>query len=127
MSIAPSAPVMASKPMAVTRASMAYSARVDRGGANIDEGHVLAVEGRVVVGVDAEALGPERIGPGRQPLGDLRIPDDRGDLFGHEFHGGVVGRLVDGDVGEGPAHAEAAARPAVLIDPPAILRARLHG
>ena len=73
MSILSSAPVMASKPIAKTMASTAYSRalvrtpvrgdRLDRLVREVDQGDVVAVEGLVVAGVDADPLGAERVGP----------------------------------------------------------------
>ena len=62
---------MASKPVAKTMASTSYSAPPTREPLgvissigvlrDVDQRHVVAVEGLVVVGVDAEALGAERV------------------------------------------------------------------
>ena len=76
---------MASKPVAKTMLSSSYSVargphaprrdRLDRLAADVDQGDVVAVEGVVVVGVDADALGAERIVPGGQRA---RPPPGRG-------------------------------------------------
>ena len=54
--------------------------RLDRLAAEIDQGHVVAVERVVVVGVDADALGAERIVLGNERLGYRWIADYGADL-----------------------------------------------
>ena len=85
--------------------------------ADVDERHVVAVVGLVVVDVDADALGADRVGGRAQRLGRRRVVDDLADLVAHELGGRVVGASVREEVGEGEQHAaDAALRPAALED-----------
>ncbi len=66
-----SAPVIASKPVANTMASSSYSASpartpaavisLDRRAAHIDQSDIRPIECRVVVGIDADPLGADRV------------------------------------------------------------------
>lgn len=62
--------------------------------AQVNEGDVLAVVGPIVVSIEAEALGAERVVRGSQALGDQRVFHDLADLALHELGCGVVGVLV---------------------------------
>src|SRR6266540_1871845 len=88
----------------------------------VDQGDIAAVEGGVVVGVDAQALGAQRIVPRQERLGDGGVADDRPDLGVEEIGRGIVGVLADEQVGEGRAEAEAAASPASFIFALALVR-----
>ena len=89
--------------------------RLDRLAAEIDQGDVVAVERVVVVGVDADALGAERIVPGDERLGDRRIADYGADLGPEELGGGVIGLLPREEVRVRRGEAETAALPAHLV------------
>ena len=82
---------------------------------------MVAVERGVVVGVEAEALGPDRVVRRRQRRGHDRVAHDLADLGADELGGGGVGGLVLAQVVEGRQEAEAAARPARLVLAPALL------
>ena len=133
MSMASSAPVMASKPVAKTMLSSSYSAsavrrpcwrdRLDRHAPGIDQGHVVAVEGLVVAGVEAQALGADRVVAWREQLGDLRVVDDLADLGAHELGGGVVGLPVGGQVAERPHRSRSRRAPSAPRTPPGAPRA----
>ena len=75
-----------------------------------DEPHVGAVEGGVVVGVEAGPLGTHRVVSGAQVLGHLWIVDDVADLVADELGRGVVGGLVEQDVAVGADERHQAAR-----------------
>ena len=89
--------------------------RLDRLAAEIDQGDVVAVERVVVVGVDADALGAERIVLGEERLGDGGVADRGADLGPEELGGGVIGLFPGEEVRERRGEAEAAALPAHLV------------
>ena len=66
--------------------------------ADVDERDVVAVVGLVVVDVDAEPLGAERIGVRREQLRDLGVVDDLADLRADELGGRLVRLLVEQQV-----------------------------
>ena len=132
-----SAPVIASKPVANTITSSSYSVLAvlipraviagDRVAANVDERDVVAVVGLVVVDVDADALGPDRMCRRAQSLGGRGVVDDLADLRAHEVGGRLVGLGVDVDVVERQQDAgDPALRPAALEHGFALLRGDLQ-
>ena len=67
----------------------------DRRRANVDEGHVVAVERRVVVAVEAQPLGRERVVGGRELVCNLRVADD---LVQRDFNPPAPDRLWVSDI-----------------------------
>ena len=70
---------------------------------------VVAVVGLVVVGIEAEPLGADRMVLGRQQFAGALVLHDGADLVAHELRGGVVRLLVHQQVGVGIEVADAAA------------------
>ena len=68
--------------------------RRDRILVQVDEPDVRQVVGLVVVGVEARALGAERVVRRAQRLGGLGVLHDRADLVADELGQRVVGGLV---------------------------------
>ena len=64
--------------------------RLDRLAAEIDQRDVVAIERVIVAGVDADALGAERVVRGEVGLGDGRVVHRRADLGPDEIGGSVV-------------------------------------
>src|SRR5207247_10923892 len=89
--------------------------RLDRRSAEIDQRDVVAIERGVIVGVDAEPLGAERIALRRQGIGDGRVADDILALGAEELGGGVVGVLARQQIGERRRGGGAAAVPALVV------------
>ena len=125
MSILATDPVMASKPVASTSASTWYSLPpvrtafgrdlLDRIGLDVDQCHVRTVEGRKILGVDADAFGADRMSVRLQQLCGLGILDDLADLFADEIGGGIVGRLLEPEIVVDRHESEPAAAPARLV------------
>src|SRR5882757_10323303 len=95
---------------------------MDRIAAHVHQRDVVAIVGLVIVGIEAEPLGADRMVLGRQQLGGPLVLHDATDLVAHEFRGGVVGLLVHQQVGVGIEVADAAAfLPLGLVGPVALL------
>ena len=78
-------------------------------GSRVYQRDVVAVVRFVIIGIEAKALGADRMVLRRQPFRDRLVFDDAPDLVAHEFRCGVVGRLVHQDVGVGVEKTDAAA------------------
>ena len=98
----------------------------DREGAHVGEAHVLAVEGLEIAAVDGRAAGREGVVLGHQLFAQGRIVDALADLAAHELGRRVVGRLRQQDVVVGEREAEAEAVVGRLVDPLALLLARIE-
>ena len=96
--------------LAGRRADAGRGDRLDRRLAQVDEVHVLLVEGGPVAGVDAEPLAADDL-VGRELPGDVGVLDDLAQLLPHELRGQVVGRLVEQEVVVGAEEGEAAVAP----------------
>ena len=110
----------------VGRAGLELHARgrdlLDGIGAHPDQRHVRPVVGLVVMRIEAQALGADRMVVGRQQLGGLPILHHGTDLVAHELRGRVVGLLADQQIGVGIKVADRAALgPLGLVDPGALL------
>ncbi len=71
---------------------------IDRRLPDVDEQHVVAIERRVIVGVDWRAFRSDwQIDGWAEAFGHLRILDDFMNLVAHEVRHGAVGVLIDGD------------------------------
>ncbi len=99
---------------------------LDRRPGNVDQLHVRLVVGVEVAGIDAEPLAAEDVVRAEQ-IGRRRILDDAADLLPREVGDGVVGLLVEQEVAVGAEEGQAAARPELLVLPPALLGRRLQG
>ena len=86
---------------------------LDRRPPDIDQGDVRAVEGLVVADVDAKPLAADDA-VGAERFRGRRIVDGSADLPADERGEGVVGALVDQEIGERRHEAEPAHGPAVL-------------
>src|SRR6185503_21154750 len=75
----------------------------------------------------ADALGADRVGLGRELLGDLRVLDDLVDLLVDELRRGGIGVAVEDQVVVGAEQREAAVAPALLVGRLLLLRRRLVG
>ena len=84
-------------------------------GLDVDQRDVVAVEGLEVAGIDADALGAQRVAVRREQLGHLRILDGLADPLAHEVGHRVVGLLVDHQVVERVHEIHAAFVPAALV------------
>ena len=87
----------------------------DRIVAHVHQGHVVAVVGLEVVGIEADPLGADEVVVRRECVGHRRIAHDRTDLGPHELGSGVIGAPVGEQVLVEPREAGAAAMPAGLI------------
>ena len=73
---------------------------LDRMRADIDQPDVVAVIGLIIVGIDAQTLGADRMILRSQKFGRLRIVDDGPDLVAHELRRALVGLGIDDQIGE---------------------------
>ena len=94
--------------------------------ANIDQRHVGPVEGRVVVGIEADALAADDGARGQQG-GQLGIVDLCPDLVAEKLGGEIVRLGIDQHVLEDAVEAEAAGPPSGLKLALALLGAHLRG
>ena len=89
-------------------AQTCFRQRLDRRGAGIDEGHIVTVVGLVIVGIQAQALGADRMILRCQQFRDSLVFDDAADFVAYEFRCGVVGCLVHQDIVVGIKKTDAA-------------------
>ena len=82
---------------------------LDRIAAHIDQHDVVAIVGLVIVRIEAEPLGADRVILRRQQLGRRLVLHDDADLVAGELRGRVVGLLVHQKIGVGVEVADAAA------------------
>ena len=94
----------------------------DRVRAKVYQRHILTVIGLVVVRINAQPLGPDRVTGGQQRLGGLRIVDGLANLVAHELGGGIVGFLAGVEIAERGQEMQTAALPAGLVGALAIFR-----
>src|SRR5580704_3216741 len=124
MSMRERAPVMASNPVAKTMLSSAIViAGANAGGsdllngraADVDQGDVVAVEGGVIISVNAKAFGAQRVILGHQFFGHCGIMDDLADFGAHEIGDSVVGLSVYDQVAVCAKQSDAATLPTLLV------------
>ena len=94
---------------------------LDRIGLDVDQLDIRPVEGREIVGVDADALGADRVAVRLQQLCRGGVLDDLGDLAADEIGGGVVGGLVEQEVVVDGHEHHAAMLPAGLVSGAALI------
>ena len=80
--------------MRVPRLHAAPRQRLDRVFADIDQRDVVAIEGGVIIGVDAEALGADRIIFRGERVGNCRVTDEAPYLGAEEFRRRIVGVFI---------------------------------
>ncbi len=90
----------------VARADAVGVISTERRPAQVDEPDVVPVVRLVVAGVEARALGAERVVERAEVLCRLRVVHDRADALADVLAGGVVGFFVGQQVVEGQQHAD---------------------
>src|SRR5262249_18125063 len=94
---------------------------LDRSGGHTQQCHIVAVEGRVVVRINAHPLGSNRVTSRKEFGSDLWIVDDLADFRPDELGGGVIRLPAGQEIVEGTEQGKAAALPSLLKRPAALV------
>ena len=94
--------------------------------ADVDQFNIVAVEGLIIIGVEAEPLGAERIAGGHQLLRHCRVADDAANLFLNVLGRRCIRLRIGEDIAEHRLHGKPAELPRLVELCAPLLRRYLH-